>query len=54
MVSSNPSVVRTTADSRDRFSWANGLFGQMILELEADKPDLLTRSYQPRFKESPR
>ena len=29
-----------------RFSWANGMFGQMILHLESHKPYLLAESYQ--------
>ncbi|KAK8066321.1 hypothetical protein PG997_013068 [Apiospora hydei] len=33
--------------SRQWFTWANGLFGQMVLDIEARKPGLLKESYQP-------
>lgn len=32
--------------TRQWFSWANGLFGQMILNLEDQKPDVLAMSFQ--------
>jgi meiotically up-regulated gene 157 (Mug157) protein len=32
--------------SRQWFSWANGLFGQAVLDLEKRKPHLLKKEFQ--------
>lgn len=38
-------MIPRTDDYR-RFGWANGMFGQMILDIEARMPHLLEDSYQ--------
>ena len=35
-----------TDNTNGRFGWANGMFGQMILDLEVRFPYLLEESYQ--------
>ncbi|KAH6638629.1 hypothetical protein BKA67DRAFT_145458 [Truncatella angustata] len=37
--------------TRQWFTWANGLFGQLIMELEQRKPFVLQESFQPIFKD---
>ena len=41
-----PGFVEIAADDYVRFSWANGLFGQMILDLDDRKPYLLQTNFQ--------
>lgn len=40
------SLYRPWTDYNHRFGWANGMFGQMILDIEARMPHLLNDSYQ--------
>ena len=35
-----------TTKTSDRFGWANGMFGQMILDIEKRFPHLLSEGYQ--------
>jgi meiotically up-regulated gene 157 (Mug157) protein len=39
-------LVTAELTCENRFSWANGLFGQMILDLWRRKPMLVARNYQ--------
>lgn len=45
-----PSVPRQSQDwninMSDRFGWANGMFGQMILDIDKRFPHLLSEGYQ--------
>lgn len=41
-----PSIEQQADDIKCRFGWANGMFGQMILDLEKRMPNLLADSYQ--------
>ena len=42
---STPANTEPKIPSNHRFGWTNGMFGQMILDLEARWPDLLAESY---------
>lgn len=33
--------------SRQWFTWANGLFGQLIMDLAVKMPEMLEESFQP-------
>ena len=35
-----------TTNTSDRFGWANGMFGQMILDIDKRFPHLLSEGYQ--------
>ena len=42
----HPKLLKRSANTQDRFGWANGMFGQKILDVEKKFPSLLLESYQ--------
>ena len=46
MISSLLTKPEKNCSHDDRFGWANGMFGQMILDIEKRFPHLLLENYQ--------